>query len=172
MAATLLPAPSWGLAAASFLVPRLFAAYGGSPPTLQCGQVCRTALLLFCRRRFYRLCRHTFYLCCLNFYQLRIYFAGGSDCISQLYQTGIYPHWHSGLIIWLNFLFLYCYLLFEELFYFTHWWPFLFVFRRRWRGTRCYSFQRKTSCRNCMDYRDCFLHHNDETLNAVISLVL
>jgi len=29
--------------------------YGGSPPALQCGQVCRTAKLLFCRRRFYRL---------------------------------------------------------------------------------------------------------------------
>ena len=36
----------------SFLPP---VPYGGSPPALQCGQVCRTALLLFCRRRFYRL---------------------------------------------------------------------------------------------------------------------
>ena len=33
-------------------------AYGGSPPTLQCGQVCRTAILLFCRRRFYRQASH------------------------------------------------------------------------------------------------------------------
>ncbi|MBL0069767.1 MAG: hypothetical protein IPP39_15185 [Chitinophagaceae bacterium] len=35
----------------SFLIP---VPYGGSPPRLQCGQVCRTAILLFCRRRFYR----------------------------------------------------------------------------------------------------------------------
>ena len=35
----------------SFLIP---VPYGGSPPKLQCGQVCRTAMLLFCRRRFYR----------------------------------------------------------------------------------------------------------------------
>jgi hypothetical protein len=35
----------------SFLSP---VPYGGSPPALQCGQVCRTAMLLFCRRRFYR----------------------------------------------------------------------------------------------------------------------
>ena len=59
----------------------------------------RMAKLLFCRRRFYRLCRHTFSLCFLNYYQLRISLAGGSDCISQLYQTGIYSHCHFALFI-------------------------------------------------------------------------
>lgn len=34
----------------SFLPP---VPYGGSPPTLHCGQVCHTALLLFGRRRYY-----------------------------------------------------------------------------------------------------------------------
>ena len=39
----------------SFLPP---VPYGGSPPTLQCGQVCHTAMLLFCRRRYYLLLLH------------------------------------------------------------------------------------------------------------------
>lgn len=50
----LLTSPSWGARRhfRSFLPPVPF---GGSPPRLQCGQVCRTAWLLFSRRRFYRL---------------------------------------------------------------------------------------------------------------------
>jgi len=39
----------------SFLPP---VPYGGSPPTLQCGQVCHTAMLLFCRRCYYLLLSH------------------------------------------------------------------------------------------------------------------
>ena len=51
----LLPAPLWGLAVRflSVVPPSLQRPSNGSQ-SLQCGQVCRTAMLLFCRRRFCR----------------------------------------------------------------------------------------------------------------------
>ena len=50
-----LAAPLWGLAVRfRFVVPPSLLRPPNGSPSLQCGQVCRTAMLLFSRRRFYR----------------------------------------------------------------------------------------------------------------------